>query len=130
MNKIYIETSLGELIDKITILEIKKSKINNKEKIVQIDKEYMSLIDTTKKIDNFKMENFREHKDNLKKVNLKLWEIEDKLRILEKEKKFDNSFIELARSVYINNDQRAKIKALINDLSDSNIREVKDYNEY
>ncbi len=130
MNKIYIETSLGELIDKITILEIKKSKINNKEKIVQIDKEYMSLIDTTKKIDNFKMENFKEHKDNLKKVNLKLWEIEDKLRILEKEKKFDNSFIELARSVYINNDQRAKIKALINDLSDSNIREVKDYNEY
>ena len=130
MNKIYIETSLGELIDKITILEIKKSKINNKEKIVQIDKEYMSLIDTTKKIDNFKMENFREHKDNLKKVNLKLWEIEDKLRILEKEKKFDNSFIELARSVYINNDQRAKIKALINDLSDSNIREVKDYSEY
>ena len=65
-----------------------------------------------------------------KKINLKLWEIEDILRILEKEKKFDNSFIELARSVYINNDQRAKIKSLINDLSGSNIREVKDYNEY
>ncbi len=130
MNKIYIETSVGELIDKITILEIKKSKISNKEKIVQIEKEYISLIDTTKKIDNFKMEDFKKHKDNLKKVNLKLWEIEDKLRILEKEKKFDNSFIELARSVYINNDQRAKIKSLINDLSGSNIREVKDYNEY
>ena len=130
MNKIYIETSVGELIDKITILEIKKSKISNKEKIVQIEKEYISLIDTTKKIDNFKMEDFKKHKDNLKKINLKLWEIEDKLRILEKEKKFDNSFIELARSVYINNDQRAKIKFLINDLSGSNIREVKDYNEY
>tara|TARA_Y100001970_G_scaffold109000_1_gene136220 strand:- start:58706 stop:59098 length:393 start_codon:yes stop_codon:yes gene_type:complete len=130
MNKIYIETSVGELIDKITILEIKKSKISNKEKIVQIEKEYISLIDTTKKIDNFKMEDFKKHKDNLKKINLKLWEIEDKLRILEKEKKFDNSFIELARSVYINNDQRAKIKSLINDLSGSNIREVKDYNEY
>ena len=130
MNKIYIETSVGELIDKITILEIKKSKISNKEKIVQIEKEYISLIDTTKKIDNFKMEDFKKHKDNLKKVNLKLWEIEDKLRILEKEKKFDNSFTELARSVYINNDQRAKIKSLINDLSGSNIREVKDYNEY
>ena len=130
MNKIYIETSVGELIDKITILEIKKSKISNKEKIVQIEKEYISLIDTTKKIDNFKMEDFKKHKDNLKKINLKLWEIEDKLRILEKEKKFDNSFIELARSVYINNDQRAKIKSLINDLSGSNIREVKDYKEY
>ena len=130
MNKIYIETSVGELIDKITILEIKKSKISNNEKIVQIEKEYISLIDTTKKIDNFKMEDFKKHKDNLKKINLKLWEIEDKLRILEKEKKFDNSFIELARSVYINNDQRAKIKSLINDLSGSNIREVKDYNEY
>ena len=130
MNKIYIETSVGELIDKITILEIKKSKISNKEKIVQIEKEYISLIDTTKKIDNFKMEDFKKHKDNLKKINLKLWEIEDKLIILEKEKKFDNSFIELARSVYINNDQRAKIKSLINDLSGSNIREVKDYNEY
>ena len=130
MDKILAEISAGELIDKITILEIKKSKISNKEKIVQIEKEYISLIDTTKKIDNFKMEDFKKHKDNLKKINLKLWEIEDKLRILEKEKKFDNSFIELARSVYINNDQRAKIKSLINDLSGSNIREVKDYNEY
>ena len=63
MNKIYIETSVGELIDKITILEIKKSKISNKEKIVQIEKEYISLIDTTKKIDNFKMEDFKKHKD-------------------------------------------------------------------
>ena len=129
-NKILAPIPIGELIDKITILEIKKSKISNKEKIVQIEKEYISLIDTTKKIDNFKMEDFKKHKDNLKKINLKLWEIEDKLRILEKEKKFDNSFIELARSVYINNDQRAKIKSLINDLSGSNIREVKDYNEY
>ena len=89
-----------------------------------------SIVLSDKKIDNFKMEDFKKHKDNLKKINLKLWEIEDKLRILEKEKKFDNSFIELARSVYINNDQRAKIKSLINDLSGSNIREVKDYNEY
>ena len=130
MNKIYIETSVGELIDKITILEIKKSKISNKEKIVQIEKEYISLIDTTKKIDNFKMEDFKKHKDNLKKINLKLWEVEDLIRLAEKNKIFDESFVELARSVYKYNDIRAKIKSDINQLSGSDIKEIKQYTKY
>ena len=129
MNKIYIETSVGELIDKITILEIKKEKISDQKSLEIIDNEYSSLKDSAKK--NIKINN--EIKDlcsRLKEVNLKLWQIEDEIRLSEKNKKFDQKFIDLARSVYRYNDDRAKIKSKINQLSGSNIKEIKQYTKY
>ena len=129
MNKIHIETSAGELLDKITILEIKKEKISDQKSLEIIDNEYSSLKDSAKK--NIKINN--EIKDlcsRLKEVNLKLWQIEDEIRLSEKNKKFDQKFIDLARSVYRYNDDRAKIKSKINQLSGSNIREVKQYTKY
>ncbi len=129
MNKIYIEVSIGELIDKITILEIKKEKISNKNNLEFIDKEYASLNQSLKK--NVKIST--EIKNlwiELKSINLKLWEIEDEKRLAEKNKKFDEKFIELARNVYKCNDARAKIKSKINDITGSQIREVKQYTKY
>ncbi len=129
MNKIYIETSVGELVDKITILEIKKEKVSDQKNLEMIDKEYASLKDSVKK--NLKIND--EIKDlwkQLKEVNLKLWEVEDGKRLSEKNKKFDEKFIELARNVYKYNDLRAKIKSKINQLSGSNIKEVKQYTKY
>ena len=126
MDKILAEISAGELIDKITILEIKKEKINNKEKLVEVNKELISLNETLKKSinDESKIINF---KNDLKKINLKLWDIEDGKRSAEKNNKFDEKFIELARSVYKFNDERAKIKLAINNALGSNIKEVKSY---
>ena len=126
MDKILAEISAGELIDKITILEIKKEKINNKEKLVEIDKEMASLKETLKKSisDESKILSF---KKDLKNINLKLWDIEDGKRSAEKNNKFDEKFIQLARNVYKFNDQRAKIKLEINNLLKSNISEVKSY---
>ncbi len=129
MNKIYIETSVGELVDKITILEIKKEKISDQKNLEMIDREYASLKDSVKK--SLKIND--EIKDlwkQLKEVNLKLWEVEDGKRLSEKNKKFDEKFIELARNVYKYNDLRAKIKSKINQLSGSNIKEVKQYTKY
>ena len=126
LDKILAEISAGELIDKITILNIKKEKITNNEKLVEIDKELKSLKDTfDKKIipDNSLLELM----EQLKKINLKLWDIEDGKRNAEKNKKFDERFIELARNVYKFNDERAKIKLKINNLLGSNIKEVKSY---
>ena len=126
MNKIYIETSVGELVDKITILEIKKEKVSDQKNLEMIDKEYASLKDSVKK--NLKIND--EIKDlwkQLKEVNLKLWEVEDGKRLSEKNKKFDEKFIELARNVYKLNDERAKIKLAINTVLGSNIKEVKSY---
>jgi len=129
MNKIYIETSIGDLIDKITILEIKMDKIKNKASLIEINKEYSSLQQTLKK--DVKMnEEIQTLMRNLKKANLILWDVEDKLRAADKNKKFDENFISLARSVYINNDNRAKIKLKINELTGSNLREIKGYSEY
>ena len=129
MNKIYIETSIGDLIDKITILEIKMDKIKNKDSLIEINKEYSSLQQALKK--DVKMnEEIKALMGNLKKANLILWDVEDKLRAAEKNKKFDENFISLARSVYINNDNRAKIKLKINELTGSNLREVKGYSKY
>ena len=129
MNKIYIETSIGDLIDKITILEIKMDKIKNKASLIEINKEYSSLQQTLKK--DVKMnEEIQTLMRNLKKANLILWDVEDKLRAADKNKKFDENFISLARSVYINNDNRAKIKLKINELAGSNLREIKGYSEY
>ena len=126
MDKILAEISAGELIDKITILEITKEKISNKEKLVEVNKELNSLNETLKKTinDKGKIINF---KNDLKKINLKLWDIEDGKRSAEKNNKFDEKFIELARSVYKFNDERAKIKLAINNALGSNIKEVKSY---
>ena len=126
MDKILAEISAGELIDKITILEIKKEKIINKEKLIEVDKELVSLNKTLKKsiIDESKILSF---KDDLKNINLKLWDIEDGKRLAEKNSQFDEKFIELARSVYKFNDERAKIKLAINNALGSNIKEVKSY---
>ena len=126
MDKILAEISAGELIDKITILEIKKEKISNKEKLVEVNKELISLNETLKKSinDESKILSF---KNDLKNINLKLWDIEDGKRSAEKNNKVDEKFIELARSVYKFNDERAKIKLAINNALGSNIKEVKSY---
>ena len=126
LDKILAEISAGELFDKITILEIKKKKIFNKEKLVDIEKELNSLKDTVGKFIPDKG-NISKHINDLKEINLKLWDIEDGKRAAEKEKKFDDKFIELARNVYKLNDERAKIKLLINTALGSNIKEVKSY---
>ena len=127
--KILSEISPGELLDKISILEIKIDKIKSKDKQVEIKKEYKLL----KEAQNLNIEDSKDIKelfDEIKKVNLNLWIIEDKIRICEKNKNFGKEFIELSRSVYLNNDKRAIIKFQINDLLGSNIREVKEYADY
>ncbi len=126
IDKILAEISAGELFDKITILEIKKEKISNKEKLVDIDKELTSLKETVKKFIP-KQNNISKHINDLKNINLKLWDIEDGKRAAEKNKNFDEKFIELARNVYKFNDERAKIKLAINTSLGSNIKEVKSY---
>ena len=126
MDKILAEISAGELIDKITILEIKKEKISNKEKLVEVNKELISLNETLKKSinDESKILSF---KNDLKNINLKLWDIEDGKRSAEKNSQFDEQFIELSRNVYKFNDERARIKLAINNALGSNIKEVKSY---
>ena len=126
MDKILAEISVGELIDKITILEIKKEKILSKEKLVDINKELKSLNETMKKYIPDQKE-ILSYKNDLKNINAKLWEIEDGKRSAEKNKKFDEEFIELARNVYKFNDERARIKLAINNTLGSNIKEVKSY---
>ena len=126
MDKILAEISAGELIDKITILEIKKEKISNKEKLEEINKELISLNETLKKSINDESKILR-FKNDFKNINLKLWDIEDGKRSAEKNNKFDEKFIELARNVYKFNDERAKIKLAINNALGSNIKEVKSY---
>ena len=126
MDKILAEISAGELFDKITILEIKKSKISNKEKLNDIEKELFSLKETVKKyIPN--QSSISKYINDLKNINLKLWDIEDGKRAAEKNKDFGEKFIELARNVYKFNDERAKIKLAINTSLGSNIKEVKSY---
>lgn len=126
LDKILAEISAGELFDKITILEIKKEKISNKEKLIDIEKELNSLNDTVEKFIS-DQSNISKYISDLKEINLKLWDIEDGKRAAEKEKKFDDKFIELARNVYKLNDERAKIKLAINTTLGSNIKEVKSY---
>ena len=123
---ILAEISAGELIDKITILEIKKIKISNKEKLNDIEKELSSLNGTMKK--SIPDQNLiKDLIIKLKEINLKLWDIEDGKRAAEKENNFGEKFIELARNVYRFNDERAKIKLAINNTLGSNIKEVKSY---
>ena len=127
--KILCEISFGDLLDKISILEIKMGKIKDKKNLFFLRKEYKSLNFAKKKY--IKMnKKLKKLYSNLKKTNLKLWTIEDKIRLHEKKKNFKKSFVELARKVYINNDTRAKIKRKINKLTNSNIKEVKKYINY
>ena len=126
LDKILAEISAGELIDKITILEIKKLKISDSEKTKDIQKELSSLNDTLEKTipDVSKIKILIER---LKTINLKLWDIENGKRLAEKNNDFGKKFIELARSVYKTNDERSKIKLEINIIFNSNIKEVKSY---
>ena len=127
--KILSEISAGELFDKISILEIKLEKIKDKNNLVEIYKEYKILknaqnsnVVITDKIEKL----FKE----IKEVNINLWNIEDKLRICEKNKDYGKNFIELARAVYLNNDKRSIIKLEINKILGSNIKEIKQYVSY
>ena len=126
LDKILAEISAGELIDKITILEIKKIKITNKDKLIDVEKELSSLLETMKQFISNDA-SILKHKDDLKKINLRLWDIEDGKRSAEKNQDFGKQFIELARNVYKLNDERAKIKLAINNFLGSNIKEVKSY---
>ena len=118
--------SIGELVDKITILEIKKNKLQNS-KLKNVSKELSYLREL---IEKHKIDITDDLFFQLKEVNLSLWNIEDQIRIKEKNKEFDNTFIELARSVYFKNDKRAEIKKSINQLSNSEITEEKFYADY
>ena len=127
--KILSEVSAGELLDKISILEIKLEKINDKNNQIELKKEYKILKEnqnSTIKLEGKIEDLFK----SLKNINFKLWNIEDRLRICEKNKDFGKEFIELAREVYFNNDKRSKIKSDINKTLGSNIVEIKQYASY
>lgn len=123
-----IEVSIGEIIDKLTILEIKKTNISDSNKLLNINKEFDYLVDIVEnqlglsRRDIFYID--------LLDINKKLWDIEDKIRNKERLKSFDEEFIELSRSVYFTNDERSKIKKKINDITGSNFSEEKSYEEY
>jgi len=126
LDKILAEISAGELIDKITILEIKLAKISNKDKLADIEKELSSLNQTMQKyIPDQTL--IKKKISDLKKINLKLWDIENGKRAAEKNNDFGKRFIELARNVYKSNDERARIKLAINNALGSNIKEVKSH---
>jgi len=126
LDKILAEISAGELIDKITILEIKKKKIKDIEKLKDIEKELSSL-NTTLKNAISDTSKISELIKKLKFINIKLWDIENGKRLAEKNNNFDEKFVELSRSVYKNNDERSKIKLEINNILGSNIKEVKSH---
>jgi len=127
--KILSEISAGELLDKISILEIKLEKIIDKKNLEEVIKEHKILKST--QISYLKINDYINNLFNsLKKINLFLWNVEDQLRLCEKKKDFGKNFIQLARDVYINNDERAKIKSEINNLFGSDIKEIKQYIDY
>ena len=129
MNKILVEVSVGELLDKISILEIKKEKIKDPEKLKFINDEHSILkdqLDQNVKSDN-KLNNLFQ---SLKEINTKLWVIEDDKRMCEKNKDFTEKFIKLSRDVHFLNDDRAKIKLEMNNHTGSKIKEIKEYTSY
>ena len=129
MNKILVEVSVGELLDKVSILEIKKEKIKDEEKLNFINDEYNVLKDQMNK--NVKSdEKLEELFQSLKEINSKLWIIEDNKRICEKNSDFGEKFIELSRNIHFLNDERAKIKLEINNITGSKIKEIKEYTNY
>ena len=125
---ITIPVSVGELIDKLSILHVKQTKINNPEKLVYVNKEFELLYNFSSVYLN--NEEISKLYHELVDTNSKLWEIEDKLRIIETEKTFDSKFVELSRSVYLTNDKRFRLKTEINERTSSEIREVKEYIKY
>ena len=129
MNKILVEVSVGELLDKISILEIKKEKIKDLEKLKFINDEYSVLKDQLNK--NVKSdEKLSELFNSLKEINSKLWVIEDNKRLCEKNSDFGEKFIKLSRDVHFLNDDRAKIKLEVNNYTGSKIKEIKEYTSY
>ena len=128
MKKILAEISLGELADKLTIIEIKHKKIEDKESINIINKEYQSLNNIDLK--GIDIKKYKALFNKLKSVNEKLWDIENEKRLLEKNSDFEDKFIQVSRNVHFMNDIRAKIKKEINRTFGSNIEEVKEYTKY
>ena len=129
MNKILVEVSVGELLDKISILEIKSEKIKDPEKLNYIKEEYKILKDQL----NTNIKNYNEIEslyNSLKEINSKLWVIEDDKRLCEKNSEFGEKFIKLSRDVHFLNDERAKIKLEINNKTGSKIKEIKEYTKY
>ena len=129
MNKIIVEVSIGELLDKISILEIKQEKIKDSEKLKFINNEHSILkkqLEKNVKSDDKLSDLFQ----SLKEINAKLWVIEDEKRQCEKDKNFDEKFIKLSRDVHFFNDDRAKIKLEINNYTNSSIKEIKEYTNY
>ena len=127
--KILTEISAGELLDKISILEIKIDKIKDKSDLNEIRKE-RKILTEVKDAQIESSDEIEKLFNNLKKINLNLWNIEDKIRHCEKNKDFNQTFIDLARNVYLNNDKRAEIKSKINKKLNSNIKEIKQYVNY
>ena len=129
MNKILVEVSLGELLDKISILEIKQEKIKDSDKLKYIEDEYKVLKDQLSK--NVKSDDrLNELFRSLKEINSKLWMIEDDKRMCEKNSDFSEKFIKLSRDIHFLNDDRAKIKPQINNHTGSKIKEIKEYTKY
>ena len=129
MNKILVEVSVGELLDKISILEIKSEKIKDLEKLKFINNEYKILKD---QLDN-NVKNYSEIEhlfNSLKEINSRLWVIEDEKRLCEKNSDFGEKFIKLSRDVHFLNDERAKLKLELNNKTGSKIREIKEYTKY
>ena len=129
MSKILTEISAGELLDKLSILEIKLNKIKNPALLQEIKKDY-NIINEAKNKNINSSDEINVLYTDLKKINEQLWEIEDKIRLCEKNSDFKDKFIQLARDVYLTNDKRSKIKLEINKILGSNIQEVKQYTQY
>tara|TARA_B100001029_G_scaffold179705_1_gene190443 strand:+ start:381 stop:770 length:390 start_codon:yes stop_codon:yes gene_type:complete len=127
---IKIPVSYGELIDKLTILDIKKIKISEQQKLVNVKKEFDLLEESVSELKKDNINDYNKFYSELKKINLNLWEIEDQIRVCEKNKSFDKEFIEFARSIYKLNDKRFDIKNEINSRYNSPLAEQKDYEEY
>lgn len=123
-----VPVSVGEIIDKLSILQVKRKKISNPEKLSYVNKEFELLYNlSTDFLNNMEIENLYHE---LVETNSALWDIEDKLRVAEKDQKFDDEFISLARKVYFTNDERFRLKNEINLITSSEIREIKDYVKY
>lgn len=129
MSLILVPVSHGELLDKMTILEIKSERINDPEKVTNVRRE-LSLLEETWAQHPASSEDIEAERQKLKKINETLWEIEDRIRVKESEKAFDDEFIELARSVYVTNDDRAAVKKQINRKLGSELVEEKSYQQY
>tara|TARA_R110000868_G_scaffold17157_2_gene75752 strand:+ start:13706 stop:14086 length:381 start_codon:yes stop_codon:yes gene_type:complete len=123
-----VPVSVGELIDKLSILQVKKLKITNPEGLKYVSEEFELLYNQSETY--FQVSELKPLYESLTEVNSTLWDVEDKLRVFESEKKFDQEFIELARKVYYTNDERFRLKNKINSITSSEIREVKDYKPY